>query len=116
MAFCVRRSRWIARRWSNTPRIGFKDLASSVDKTLQDSEAINPDPNRRNVTQAVLNFGVGNNNNNVFTLREREFGNRQSITKNLAALNRGRQRTSTRRSTASSWVRERRLATPPSRP
>ena len=64
-----------------------KDLAASVDQTLKDSEAISPDPNRRNVTQAVLNFGVGNNNNNVFALREREFANRASITKDLAALN-----------------------------
>ena len=61
-----------------------QDLAISVDKTLQESEARSPDPNRRNVTQAVLAFGIGDGN--VFTLREREFGNRQSIIKNLAAL------------------------------
>ena len=62
----------------------FQDLTTSVDKTLQEAEAKNPDPNRRNVTQAVLAFGTGGGN--VFTLREREFGNRQSIVNNLAAL------------------------------
>ena len=62
----------------------FQDLTTSVDKTLQESEAKNPDPNRRNVTQAVLAFGIGGGN--VFNLREREFGNRQSIVNNLAAL------------------------------
>ncbi len=62
----------------------FRDITMSVDKTLQDTEARNPDPNRRNVTQAVLAFGIGGSN--VFTLREREFGNRQSLTNNLAAL------------------------------
>ncbi len=62
----------------------FKDLTESVDKTLQESDAKNPDPNRRNVTQAVLAFGTGNNN--VFSLREREFGNRRAIASNLAAL------------------------------
>ena len=61
----------------------FQDLTISADKTLQDAEARNPDSNRRTVTQAVLAFGVGSNN--VFTLREREFGNRQSIINNLAA-------------------------------
>ena len=62
----------------------FKDLTTSVDKTLQESDATNPDPNRRNVTQAVLAFGNGDGN--VFNLREREFGNRQAIAKNLTAL------------------------------
>ena len=62
----------------------FQDLTISADKTLQDAEARNPDPNRRNVTQAVLAFGIGSGN--VFTLREREFGNRQSIINNLAAV------------------------------
>jgi len=62
----------------------FQDLTISADKTLQESEARNPDPNRRNVTQAVLAFGIGSGN--VFTLREREFGNRQSIVNNLAAV------------------------------
>jgi methyl-accepting chemotaxis protein len=62
----------------------FQDLTMSVDKTLQEAEARNPDPNRRNVTQAVLAFGVGGGN--AFMLREREFGNRQSIVNNLAAL------------------------------
>ncbi len=62
----------------------FRDITMSVDKTLQDTEARNPDPNRRNVTQAVLAFGIGGSN--VFTLREREFGNRQSLANNLAAL------------------------------
>ena len=61
-----------------------QDLATSVDKTLQETEARYPDPNRRNVTLAVLAFGIGDGN--VFTLREREFGNRQSIVNNLAAL------------------------------
>ena len=62
----------------------FKDITASVDKTLQEFEANNPDPNRRNVTMAVLAFGAGDGS--VFNLREREFGNRQSIVKNQAAL------------------------------
>ena len=62
----------------------FQDLTTSVDKTLQDADANSPDPNRRNVTQAVLAFGIGGSN--VFTLREREFGNRQSLINNMAAL------------------------------
>ncbi len=39
-----------------------KDLATSVDKTLQETEAKYPDPNRRNVTLAVLAFGIGDGN------------------------------------------------------
>jgi methyl-accepting chemotaxis protein len=62
----------------------FQDLTMSVDKTLQDADAKNPDPNRRNVTQAVLAFGIGGSN--VFNLREREFGNRQSLVNNMAAV------------------------------
>jgi methyl-accepting chemotaxis protein len=61
-----------------------QELAMSVDKTLQEAEARHTDQNRRNVTQAVLAFGIGGGN--VFTLRDREFGNRQSIVNNMAAL------------------------------
>ena len=62
----------------------FQDLTISVDKTLQEFEVKNPDPNRRNVTQAVLAFGIGDGN--VFILREREFGNRRSLASNLTAV------------------------------
>ena len=40
----------------------FQDLTVSADKTLQESEVKNPDPNRRNVTEGVLAFGVGGGN------------------------------------------------------
>jgi methyl-accepting chemotaxis protein len=62
----------------------FKDLTASVDKTLQEAESKNADTNRRTVTQAILAFGTGGGS--VFNLREREFGNRQAIANNLAAL------------------------------
>ena len=62
----------------------FQDLTTRVDKALQESDSKNPDPNRRSVTEAVLAFGVGGGN--VFNLREREFGNRQSLATNLAAV------------------------------
>jgi methyl-accepting chemotaxis protein len=62
----------------------FKDITTSVDKALQESDARNPDPNRRRVTEGVLAFGTGGDN--VFSLREREFGNRKSLAQNLAAV------------------------------
>jgi methyl-accepting chemotaxis protein len=62
----------------------FKDITTSVDKALQDSDAKNPDPNRRRVTEAVLAFGTGTDN--VFILREREFANRKSFAQNLTAV------------------------------
>ena len=84
MVCCVRRSRSIGTELLKYVQSRFQDLTISADKTLQEAEAGRPDPNRRTVTQAVLAFGIGSGN--VFTLREREFGNRQSIINNLAAV------------------------------
>jgi methyl-accepting chemotaxis protein len=62
----------------------FHALSARVKKALRESDAKNPDPNRRNVTEAVLAFGDGEKG--VFKLRERDFANRQSLASDLAAV------------------------------